>query len=66
MKFAKSYPPKSWFNDDDLYVFNPDTHEIIERVPASRRFGYRVPEGLASAIGLGAKYLPLWRALEAA
>lgn len=64
MKLAKSFPPRSWFNDDDLYIYDPETLELNKVVPASVKRGYPVPQHLVANIGLTAKYLGLWLAVS--
>ncbi len=52
------------FNDDDLYVFNPDTLQLVDVIAVSNRRGYRCPEGLCARIGLTAKSLGLWTPVQ--
>lgn len=55
--------PRSQFNDDDWYVYRPDTLELIEVIGASetRATFYRPVADVAARRGLRAKSLGLWR-----
>lgn len=48
------------FNDDDLYIYNPDTLELKSQVAACNKEYWPVPVGMAAEIGLMAKNLGLW------
>ena len=57
------------FNDDDLYVYESDTLELVEHVSHcfqsvrdARHIGYRVKSGQSWSKGLCGKYLGLWSA----
>lgn len=54
--------PASKFNDDDLYVYDPGSMELIEQVAASNVARHLAANpSLSACIGLTAKYLGLWR-----
>lgn len=52
-------PPQS-FNDDDWYIYNPVTLELIERHGRSKAPQPSVKCGQLAARGLRVKYLKLW------
>jgi len=56
------------FNDDDVYIYDAATKELITSWPSSshevqyaRRFGFRIDAGQSWAKGMAAKHLGLWR-----
>lgn len=55
--------PRAEFCDDDWYVYEPDTLEVVQVIGASdhRAAFYRPPAGLAALRGLWAKGRGLWR-----
>jgi hypothetical protein len=63
--------PVSSFNDDDVYVYNAATKQIVRvigskdsQVRDSRYIGLRVQAGESWARGMAAKSLGLWRESE--
>lgn len=59
--------PMASFNDDDVYVYDAATKQLIRHVPHSaqevrdaRYIGFRVMAGQAWAKGMAAKALGLW------
>lgn len=58
--------PAEKFNDDDLYVYDPQTLELHQVVPASCRRWVNAEEHMKVRTGLGAKNLGLWDRKEKA
>ena len=54
--------PKQSFNDDDLYVWNTETLELIQNL-GKQRWGWQPPEreGESFALGMTAKHKGIWR-----
>lgn len=53
--------PASRFNDDDGYIFNPQTLELLAVVGPSARRTFADYDGAVIRMGLSAKHLGLWR-----